>query len=130
MRVTPRSRLLLRLQNALAALLILAVLGLAAWLATQYRWQGDWTAARRNTLSPATLNLLKTLDRPLAFTDYAGPGSALQDSVRSFVARYQRAKPDTTLSFVDPDSDPQAARDQGITAVGELVVSYAGRSEK
>ena len=130
MRVTPRSRLILRLQNLLAALLILTMLGLAAWLSTQYNWQGDWTQARRNTLSPATINLLKTLDQPLAFTDYAGPQSGLQDSVRSFVEGYRRVKPDTTLSFVDPDSDPQATRDQGITAVGELVVTYAGRSEK
>lgn len=130
MRVTPRSRLLLRLQNALVALLMLTALGLAAWLGTQYHWQADWTQARRNTLAPATQALLRTLDRPLSFTDYAGPKSGLQDSVRAFVARYQRAKPDTTLSFVDPDSDPQAVREQGITAVGELVVSYAGRSEK
>ena len=130
MRVTPRSRLILRLQNALAALLILLALGLAAWLGTQYRWEADWTQAKRNTLAPATRSLLKTLDKPLAFTDYAGPGSELQGSVRAFVERYQRAKPDTTLKFVDPDSDPQAVRDQGITAVGELVVTYAGRSEK
>ena len=82
MRVTPRSRLVLRLQNGLAALLILLALGLAAWLSTQYRWQGDWTQARRNTLSPATRNLLKTLDQPLAFTDYAGPKGKLFRLIR------------------------------------------------
>ena len=130
MRVTPRSRIVVHLQNVLAAMLILLALGLAAWLGTQYHWQADWTQAKRNTLAPATRNLLKTLNKPLAFTDYAGPDSELQGSVRAFVERYQQAKPDTTLKFVDPDSDPQAVRDQGITAVGELVVTYAGRSEK
>ena len=130
MRVTSRSRLRLRAQNALAALLLLAVLGLAAWLSLEYHWQADWTQARRNSLAPATVALLKSLDKPLAFTDFAGPSGNLRDSVRAFVARYQQAKPDTSLSFVNPDSDPQAVRDQGITAVGELVVSYGGRSER
>lgn len=130
MRVTRKSRLQIRLQNLIFYVLFLAFIGVAAWLSTQYVYKADWTYGHRNSLTPASVRLLKTLDEPLQFTAFARDNPSLRDALTRFVDKYKSIKPDTTLSFINPDTDPQAARDQGITADGELVIHYAGRTDK
>ncbi len=131
MRVTPRSRLILRLQNAAAALLILAGLGLAAWLSTQYHWQADLTFSGRNSLSPASTAFLKTLDQPLGFTIYTTDAANWEGSEQLRLLRlYQAARPGTRIDFVNPSADPDAARAEGISVDGELLIRYGGREEK
>ena len=130
MRVTRKSRLQVTVQNTVFLLLFLAAVGLLARLSTQYVYEADWTYGQRNSLSPASVQLLKTLDKPLTFTAYVRGNSPLKDPLRRFVAKYQQVKQDAALTFVDTDTDPDAARTAGITADGELEVGYAGRSEK
>lgn len=129
MRVTRTSRLLLRGQNWAFVIVFLAIIGLLAWLSTRYVYQADWTYGHRNSLSPASVKLLDTLKGPLSFTAYVRNNAELRDGIQRFIDRYQRVKKNATLSFINPDTHPQAARTAGITANGELVVSYAGRSE-
>ncbi|MDV7392168.1 hypothetical protein RZS08_12465, partial [Arthrospira platensis SPKY1] len=45
-------------------------------------------------------------------------------------SRYQRFKPDLTLSFVNPDLLPDQVRELEITRDGELYLEYRGRGEK
>lgn len=130
MRVTRKSRLQIRLQNVIFYILFLAFIGVAAWLSTQYVYKADWTYGHRNSLSTASVRLLKTLDKPLHFTAYVRATPNLRQGLTRFVNKYQAVKPDTTLSFVNPETDPQAARHQGITANGELLIEYDGRSTK
>ncbi|HEX5339500.1 MAG TPA: Gldg family protein [Gammaproteobacteria bacterium] len=130
MRVTRKSRLQISLQNLMFYILFLAAIGVAAWLSTQYVYKADWTYGHRNSLTPASVKLLKTLDKPLQFTAFARDNASLRTALTRFVNEYKAVKPDTALTFVNPDTDPQAVRDQGITANGELVVHYDGRSDK
>ncbi|HEV2111124.1 MAG TPA: GldG family protein [Gammaproteobacteria bacterium] len=130
MRVTRKSRRQLVLQNGLFLLLFFAAIALLARLSTQYHYEADWTYGERNSLSPASVQLLKSLDKPLTFTAYLRSGSPLKDPLRRFVARYQQVKKDTSLALVNTDTNPEAARAAGITTDGELEVAYAGRSEK
>lgn len=130
MRVTRKSRRQFVLQNGLFLLLFLTAIGLLARLSTQYVYEADWTYGQRSSLSPASVQLLKTLDKPLAFTAYVRSDSQLKDPLRRFVLKYQQVKKDATLTFVNTDTAPEVARTAGITADGELEVAYAGRSEK
>lgn len=130
MRVTRKSRSQVVIQNLLFLVLFLAGIGILAKLSTQYVYEADWTYGQRNSLSPASVKLLQTLDQPLVFTAYVKDNSALKDPLRRFVSKYQEVKKGTRLDFVDTDTDPDAARAAGITADGELEVKYAGRSEK
>ncbi|MGH8397640.1 MAG: GldG family protein [Gammaproteobacteria bacterium] len=130
MRVTRKSRLQLRAQNWGFVILFLVVIGLIAWLSTRYVYQADWTYGHRDSLSPASVQLLKTLKSPLSFIAYARDNQTLREAIRRFVGKYQAVKKDTSLNFVNPDTSPQEARSAGITADGELVIGYQGRSEK
>ena len=130
MRVTRKSRLQIRLQNLIFYVLFLGFVGVSAWLSTQYVYKADWTYGHRNSLTPASVKLLKTLDKPLEFTAFARDNPELREALTRFVDKYKTVKPDTTLTFVNPDTNPQAAREQDITANGELVIRYAGRTDK
>jgi hypothetical protein len=131
MKVTPHSRQVLRLHNALFVLLFAACLGLVGWLSTRYVYEADWTSSGRNTLSDASVALLKEMNGEVSITAYAREASPLvRRRISETVARYQRRKPDIRLSFVNPDVEPQKARELGITSDGELLIEYRGRTER
>ncbi len=46
------------------------------------------------------------------------------------VDRYKRHKADLTLTFIDPDSQPEKTRELNIDAAGIIIVEYQGRTEK
>jgi ABC-type uncharacterized transport system involved in gliding motility auxiliary subunit len=130
MEITPKSRRLLRLQSLLFVALFLGVLGTLAWLSTRYSFQADWTASGRNTLSEDSRRLLQEMSDPVEVTAFARDNELLRKQIQDLVARYQRAKPDLALRFVNPDTQPERVREMGITVDGELLLSYQGRSEK
>lgn len=131
MKVTPGAKRLLRLHDLLFVVLLLAVAGLCGWLATRYVHESDWTASGRNTLSDASVALLKGLSGDLSIVAYAREEpQLLRKRISSLIARYQRHKPDLRLVFVDPDVEPQRVRELGITMDGEMVIEYQGRSER
>lgn len=130
MLVTRKSKLHVRAQNIIFVALLLTAVGLVAWLSTRYVWQADWTAGNRNTLTEASRLLLDTLEHPVSITTFAREDEGLRNAIRDLVGRYQRAKPDVTLEFVNPDLEPARVREQGIQADGELVIEYQGRREQ
>jgi ABC-type uncharacterized transport system involved in gliding motility auxiliary subunit len=129
MRITQHIRNRLRLQGLLFTLLFVGVIGMLAWLSTQYVYQADWTAGARNTISADTRKLLATLDAPVHITAYVGPDALLRQQIRDLVGGYQRFKDDITLEFINPDTVPEQVRELGITSGGAIVVSYRGASE-
>ncbi len=129
MKVTRRSRLQTRAQNVVFVVLLLAALGLLAWLSTVYVARWDWTYGHRNTLSEPSRHLLASLSGPVRITAFATPSDALRRSIRGLVGKYQRVDHDVHLKFVDPNTAPDQVRSLGITRNGELVVNYRGRSQ-
>jgi ABC-type uncharacterized transport system involved in gliding motility auxiliary subunit len=129
MKVSRRSRILLRLQGLTFSLLFGASIGLLAWLSTQYVYQADWTAGARNTVSADTRALLAELDQPVRITAFVRDEAQLRRQIQDLVGSYQRFKDDITLEFINPDTVPEQVRELGISSGGELRVSYRGRSE-
>lgn len=129
MQVTPRSRKMLRLQGLLFAVLYTGIIGMLAWLSTQYVYQADWTYGARNTISEDTRRLLDSLDEPVNITAYVGPIELVRAQIRDLVGSYQRFKNDIRLEFVNPDTVPEQVRELGISSGGTIVISYRGTSE-
>ncbi|MCC7082489.1 MAG: GldG family protein [Burkholderiales bacterium] len=136
MRVSPQRRMQLRvaLQNGVFVLLLVSLAAILGVFSRHYRVAWDLTTTGRNTLSSASLDTLRKLDGPVQVTAYATPQDPrlgdLRKHIADFIARYQRAKPDVLLEFIDPRSQPKAAAQAGVRVNGELVVEYAGRSER
>jgi hypothetical protein len=95
--------------------------------------QRDITLNASNSLEPASVTVLGEMDGPLDITVYATEHDArlgnIRKLIREFVSLYQRYKTDIELTFVDPEQEPEKARAAGIQLNGEMVVTYAGRSE-
>jgi len=121
-------------QNGLFVVLLVALTALLAVLAREHRVQWDLTNSGRNTLSKASAEVLRKLEGPITVTAFATPQDPrlgdLRKLIRDFVARYQRAKPDIRLAFIDPRDQPKAAAQAGVQINGELVIEYADRSER
>jgi len=124
----------LAVQNGIFVLLVLVLAALLAVLAREYRAQWDLTGGGRNTLSAASLEVVSKLHGPVIVTAYATPQDArlgdLRKHIRDFVTRYQRAKPDIRLEFIDPRAQPKAAAQAGVQVNGEMVVEHGERSER
>jgi ABC-type uncharacterized transport system involved in gliding motility auxiliary subunit len=124
-----RRDLFRRLDSWLFALLLLAGAGALGFLSLHYGRSADWTAGGRASLSPESRAILDRLQGPVEIVSYANPQGDLRQTIAAFVQRYQRAKPDLTLRFVDPEQDPARMRQLGITVNGELVAHYRDREE-
>lgn len=130
MDVTRKTKIGLRLQRYSFTLLFLAVVGLLAWLSTQYVRETDWTAGSRNSLSTDSVRTLALFKEPVQITAFARDNKALRGQIKELIARYKRHKPNIELSFVNPDAEPERIRELGVTMDGELRVAYQGRSER
>jgi len=132
MKLNPKLRLQLLIQNGLFVVLLIGFAMALVWVTKDIKTQWDLTQGNRNTLSQASLDVLKQVTGPVTVTAYATAQDADGDArklVGTFLGSYQRAKKDFLLTFVDPREQPQKTQAAGVRANGELVVEYNGRSE-
>ncbi len=134
MEMTPARQRRLRLQGLLTVILVVVLALLAGLLAWAYRTQWDLTQNARNTLSQESRQVLASIPGPVRVTAYATERDSelgdLRKRIRDFIGRYQQAKPDLWLDFVNPELEPKRARDAGIQMNGEMIVEYKGRGER
>ena len=117
------------LQQALSAVLFVAVLAMAAFLTNRYKLEMDWTAGNRNTLTEASAKLLASLPDPITFKVFIYPRSEMRQALEADIRRYQRVKDNITIEFIDPSTNPQKVRDYNVERAGEAIVEYQGRHE-
>lgn len=129
MKITRRSRLLLRLQALLFAMLFIGIIAMLAWLSSRYVYQADWTSGARNSVSADTRKLLDSMDQPVSISAFVRDEGLVRDQIRDLVGSYQRFKDDISLEFINPDTQPARVRELGIASGGEIVIRYQDRSE-
>ena len=133
MNISSKVRWQLLAQGSAFVALLLALTGLLAWVAREYRAEWDVTASARNTLAQGTQDALRQLDGAVNITAYAitqeGSGGNLHKMIQEKIRPWQRVKPDIALTLVDPRDDPKRANAAGLRSPNELVIEYKKRSE-
>ena len=132
MKLNHKLRLQLLIQNSLFVVLLIGFAMAIVWVTKDIKTQWDLTQGRRNTLSQASIDVLKQVSGTVMVTAYATTQDAEGDArktVEAFLGSYLRAKKDFVVTFVDPREQPQKTQAAGVRANGELVVEYNGRSE-
>jgi len=119
----------IRFNQALSALLFLAVIGLLGWLSTQFKTEFDWTANQRNSLTAASVKQLGNMKGPVKVLAFAPSGPENRADTAQFFVRYTAVKKDLTVEFIDPVKSPTKVREFNIQQVGDLVLEYDGRRE-
>lgn len=134
MNINRKLRFQLLVQNGFFVVLFLLLVILLGYLASQYRYAKDITQANRNILTQGSVNVLNQMKEPINITvfatkDDASGGDNFRKGMIDFVARYQRAKKNVHLTFINPSEEPKLAQDAGIKNDGEVVVEYQKRVE-
>ena len=134
MNINRKLRFQLLVQNGFFVVLFLLLVILLGYLASQYHVAKDITQANRNILTQGSVNVLKQMKAPVNITvfatkDNASGGDNFRKGMIDFVARYQRAKKDVNLTFINPSVEPKLAQDAGVKEDGEVVVEYQKRVE-
>jgi ABC-type uncharacterized transport system involved in gliding motility auxiliary subunit len=119
-----------RLNGWLFAILILLGALAIGFLTARHDHVADWTYHRRASVSPQTRTVLSKFDGPVDIVSYASRQGDLRQSIATALQRYQQAKPDLHLSFIDPQQDPAATRKLGITVDGELILHYRDHQQR
>jgi hypothetical protein len=127
-------RVRLVVQSGLFLALSIALVTLLAFVAQEYRREIDVTRSARNTLGQPTLDVLRQLEGPVSVTAFAltqdASGGNIHKIVEERLRPYRRAKPDLSLTLVDPREDPKRAEAAGIRTPNELVIEYRKRTER
>ncbi|OQW38441.1 MAG: ABC transporter [Proteobacteria bacterium SG_bin4] len=122
-----------RIHHGVFVILLLVLMGVLGYLATQYRMQWDISQNQRNSLNAASIEILQKLPGPVQVTAYATEYQAeigdIRKVIADFVALYQRAKPDLALQFIDPVEQPLLAQEANVQVNGEIVITYRHKTE-
>ena len=73
------------------------------------RW--DWTSNHRYSLTPATLETLRSLPEPVQIWVLLGPADPLEQSVKQLLVAYQAETSKLDIHYIDPDRDVVALED-------------------
>lgn len=122
-----------RIRHGVFVILLLMLMVVLGYLATQYRMQWDISQNQRNSLNEASIDILQKLPGPVQVTAYATEFQAEIGDVRKviadFISLYQRIKPDLVLQFINPVEQPLLAQQANVQINGEIVISYRHKTE-
>jgi len=110
---------------------VLGLAGLIAWFSTRQFKITDVTYGQRNTLTTQTQSLLKSIDKPINFVAYLSDDKVkLHAGMKKLVTKYQQFKPDTTLEIIDPNLNPDRAKQDQVVAEGRVIIQLGEHTEK
>jgi ABC-type uncharacterized transport system involved in gliding motility auxiliary subunit len=112
---------------AVYALVIVAVLGVANFLANRYNKSYDSTANKQFSLSDQTEKAVKGLKKDVTVT-YFGDTNSFRDA-RDLLGRYTNLSPKLKVEYIDPLKKPQVAIAAGFRRDTTLVVNTGERRE-
>lgn len=112
---------------ATGVLLVLAILVGINWIASRQNKRWDLTEASQFSLSEQTQQILRSLDRPVAFRVFY-VGSA--DEHRDRLTEYTYHSSQVDVEYIDAERNPLVAQQHEITSVPTFVIEYDGRTER
>jgi ABC-type uncharacterized transport system involved in gliding motility auxiliary subunit len=107
---------------------VLAVVVIANILADRYNKSYDATANKRYSLSQQTAKIVKGLKEPATIT-YFNQSTQFHQG-KDLLDEYANLSPKVHVQYVDPDKNPQAAREAGIRNLGTAVVQVGARKDE
>jgi hypothetical protein len=91
-----------QLAGIVAAVVLAAVVNV---LGARHFARWDWTADRRWSLGPATVQTLRALEQPVDVWAIAGSGDPFEQSLRQLLLAYRAESSRIEVHWIDPDRD-------------------------
>jgi ABC-type uncharacterized transport system involved in gliding motility auxiliary subunit len=109
-------------------LVIIAVIVVANVLADRYNKSYDSTSNKRYSLSEQTAKIVKGLKQTATIT-YFNQSTRFNDG-KDLLEQYANLSPKVHVEYVDPDKNPQIARQENIRNFGTAVVRVGDKREE
>jgi ABC-type uncharacterized transport system involved in gliding motility auxiliary subunit len=109
-------------------LVIVAVVSVANVLANRYNKSYDATSNKRYSLSDQTAKIVKGLKQEATITYFAQSREFQQG--KDQLDQYAKLSPKVHVKYVDPDKDPNVAREAGIKNYGTTIVQIGAKKEE
>ena len=109
-------------------LIVIAAVVVANVLADRYNKSYDTTANKRYSLSEQTAKIVKGLKQNAVIT-YFNQSTRFRDG-KDLLDQYANLSPRVQVKYVDPDKDPEVAREAGIRSFGTAVVQVGAKHEE
>jgi ABC-type uncharacterized transport system involved in gliding motility auxiliary subunit len=109
-------------------LIVLAVLGVANFLAQRHNYSFDSTSNKRFSLSDQTIKIVRDLktDVKISYFDRTGAFATARD----LLDRYDNLSTKLSVEYIDPEKKPQIARAAGLRNLGTVFVEANGKKEE
>ncbi len=112
----------------LYTLIVIAVLGMANWLANRHNKTYDSTANKRFSLSDQTEKVVKNLKQDVRIK-YFDKTSEF-GRARDLLDRYNNLSPKLAVDYIDPDKKPQLAKAEAVRNYGTIYVETGRKREE
>jgi ABC-type uncharacterized transport system involved in gliding motility auxiliary subunit len=109
-------------------LVVIAAVVVANVLANRYNKSFDATSNKRYSLSDQTAKVVKGLKQDATITYFNQSTRFLEG--KDLLDQYANLSPKVRVEYIDPDKNPQAARQAGIRNLGTAVVQIGARKEE
>ena len=109
-------------------LVVIAISVVANLLGNRYNKSYDATANKRYSLSEQTAKIVKGLNQDAIIT-YFNAGTRFREG-KDLLEQYKNLSPKVKVEYVDPDKNPQLAREAGIRSLGTAVVQIGSKKEE
>src|SRR5579872_7522619 len=109
-------------------LIVIAAVVVANVLADRYNKSYDATANKRYSLSEQTAKIVKGLKQNATIT-YFNQSTHFREG-KDILDQYANLSPKLQVKYVDPDKDPEVAREAGIRNLGTAVVQVGAKHEE
>lgn len=116
--------------HTISALLVVGIGILLGWFSQHLTVSVDVTANNRHSLSSTTMSLLQSMQAPVEVIAVLAPDVKQRNGVKALIEKFQHIKPNITLRFVNPETDPAQARELNSAPGGELILRTAAREQR
>ncbi len=119
--------------TVISSIIFFAILVFVALIAERHPWRFDLTDSGSFSLSEQTRNILKGIDKPVevkCFFSAAAPAQAQDKSkTRDLLETYKYYNKNIRYDFIDPDLQPDVARQYDVKTYGTMVVEGYDRKQ-
>ena len=130
MTLITRINLRIRMKNSFTTMISIMLIITIGWLSNNYILQIDITTSASNTLSLDSQKALNALPDPILITAYIEKGQSIRSQISQLVNLYKEKKSNLTLSFIDPQLNPEVAQAIDTNSEGIILIEYQNRIVK
>ena len=108
--------------------IVIAAVVVANVLADRYNKSYDSTANKRYSLSDQTAKIVKGVKQDATIT-YFNQSTHFREG-KDLLDQYANLSPKLQVKYIDPDKDPELARESGIRSLGTAIVQVGAKKEE